>query len=224
MDRGPIGNSGAPIQWLTFHCSGLPSAAAHFHIRHHQTSPVAVSLEAEYFTRPFRPSDAASFLAAVQTSLPGLAQSMPWCKVDYALEDAVAWIAFTQAAWSGSTEFPLGIFESATGAVVGGTGINQINKAHRIGNIGYWVSTPHTGRGVAKLAAKQAALLGFGELGLTRLEIVALKDNVASQRVAQGIGATFECIARNRLHAHGEAREAAVYSLTPEDTKLWLRE
>lgn len=118
----------------------------------------------------------------------------------------------------------LGVFESASGAVVGGTGINQINKVHGIGNIGYWVSTPHTGRGVAKLAARQAALLGFRELGLTRLEIVALKDNVASQRVAQSIGATFECIARNRLRTQGAAREAAVYSLTPEDAKQWLRE
>jgi RimJ/RimL family protein N-acetyltransferase len=183
-----------------------------------------VSPESQYFTRPFQPSDAESFLAAVQASLPGLAQLMPWCKVDYALEDATNWITLTQVAWSNRTEFPLGIFESVTGAVVGGAGINQINKTHRIGNIGYWVSTPHTGRGVAQLAAKQAALLGFGELGFTRLEIVALTDNVASQRVAQGIGATFECIARSRLHAHGEAREAAVYSLIPEDTKQWLRE
>lgn len=180
--------------------------------------------EAEYFTRPLRPSDATSFFAAVQASLPGLAQWMPWCKLDYALEDAAAWIAFTQAAWSNRTAFPLGIFESGSGAVVGGTGINQINKVHRIGNIGYWVSTPHTGRGVAKLAARQAALLGFGELSLTRLEIVALTGNLASQRVAQGIGASFECIARNRLHVQGQAHEAAVYSLTPQDAKSWPRE
>ena len=178
----------------------------------------------EYFTRRLQPEDAPSFLFAVRASLPGLAQWLPWCKEDYALEDAAAWIGFTQAAWSSRSEFPLGIFESGSGSVVGGTGVNQINNVHRIGNIGYWVSTPHTGRGVAKLAARQAALLGFGELGLARLEIVALTTNLASQRVAQGIGATLECTARNRLHFQGQPHDAVVYSLTPEDTQRWHSE
>ena len=146
---------------------------------------------------------------------------MPWCKADYALEDAAAWIAFAQSAWSSGLEFPLGIIEAKSGAVVGGTGINQINKVHRIGNIGFWVSTPHTGRGVAKSAAKQAALLGFGELGLARLEIVALTNNLASQRVAEGIGATLECVARRRLQVQGTACDARVYSLTPQDAERW---
>ena len=179
---------------------------------------------AEYFTRRLEPEDATSFLAAVRASLPDLAHWMPWCKANYDLEDAAAWISFTQTAWSSSTEFPLGIIEAKSGSVVGGTGINQINKTHHIGNIGYWVSTPHTGRGVAKLAAKQAALLGFGELGLTRLEIVALTSNLASQRVAQGIGATFECTARSRLHFQGKPHDAVVYSLTPKDAGHWQRE
>jgi ribosomal-protein-serine acetyltransferase len=174
-----------------------------------------------YFTRRFRQEDAPSFLAAVRASLPGLAQSMPWCKLSYSLEDATAWIVFAEEAWSTQKEYPLGIFESSSGAVVGGTGINQINRTHSIGNIGYWVSTPHTGRGVAKLAARQAAWLGFEQLGLNRLEIVALTENIASQRVALGIGATFECIARNRLYAHGRAQAAMIYSLTPQDTKAW---
>jgi len=178
----------------------------------------------EYFTRRLEPEDAASFLSAVRASLPDLAHWMPWCKTDYALEDATAWISFTQAAWSNRTEFPLGIIERKTGSVVGGTGINQINRVHSIGNIGYWVSTPHTGRGIAKLAARQAARLGFCELGLVRLEIVALSGNFASQRVAQAIGAAFECTARNRLHFFGKPHDAAVYSLIPQDTERWLCE
>ena len=183
-----------------------------------------MSADPEYFTRRLVPEDAGSFLAAVQASLPDLTHWMPWCKAGYALEDAAAWIAFTQAAWSSGTEFPLGIIESKSGSVVGGTGINQINKVHRIGNIGYWVSTPHTGRGVAKLAARQAALLGFSELGLARLEFVALTNNLASQRVARGVGATFECTARSRLQFQGKAHDAVIYSLTPQDTEQWRRE
>ena len=182
---------------------------------------MAVPASSEYVVRRFQPGDAASFLSAVRASLPALAHEMPWCREDYALEDAAAWVTFAEAAWTSGSEFPLGIFEATSGAVVGGTGINQVNRVHRTGNIGYWVSTPHRGRGVARLAARQAALLGFGELGLTRLEIVVLPGNVASQRVARGLGATLECTARNRLHVHGRAHDALVYSLTPDDAGRW---
>ena len=61
-------------------------------------------------------------------------------------------------------------------------------------------------------------------VGLTRLEIVALTSNLASQRVAQAIGATFECTARSRLHFHGKPHDALVYSLTPADAGNWQRQ
>lgn len=139
------------------------------------------------------------------------------------IEDAKTWIQHTEEAWSNRSEFPLGIFEASTGFVVGGTGVNQINKAYRIGNLGYWVSTPHTGQGVARFAAKRAALLGFEELGLTRLEIIALAHNLASRKVAESLGATRECLARSRLYLHGEPHDAVVYSLVPADTAAWAR-
>ena len=177
--------------------------------------------ESEYLVRRLEPSDAPSMFAAVKASLPELVYWMPWCKENYALQDAEAWIHFAHEAWSRRGEFPLGVFEVRTGTVVGGTGVNHINNAYRIGNIGYWVSTPYVGRGVARFAAKQAALLGFGELGLTRLEIVALTHNFASQRVAESLGATRECQARNRLYFHGEPHDAFVYSLAPSDIASW---
>lgn len=172
-----------------------------------------------YEVRRLQPSDAASFLATVRESLPELLYWMPWCKENYGLSDAESWIAATQQAWELGTEFPLGIFECVSGQVVGGTGLNHINRAYRIGNIGYWVSSRHVGRGVARFAAKQSALLGFGELGLTRLEIVVLTHNEASQRVAESIGAVRECKARNRLYFHGKPHDAFVYSLVPSDMK-----
>lgn len=175
----------------------------------------------ESVVRRFQPSDAASFLAAVKCSLPELTYWMPWCKQDYGLEDAQAWIAFAVAAWERGTEFPLGIFDTSSGQVIGGTGINHINKPYRIGNVGYWVSTPCAGRGVARFAAKQAVLLGFRELGLTRLEIISPTHNMASQRVAEALGAVRECQARNRVDFHGQPHDAFVYSLVPADIQSW---
>lgn len=177
-----------------------------------------MSASSEYVVRRLEPSDAPSFLAAVRESLPELLYWLPWCKKDYGLQDAEAWIATAQQAWETGTEFPLGIFERASGEVVGGAGINQVNRACRMGNIGYWASSRYLGRGIARFAARQSALLGFGELGLTRLEIIVLTHNKASQRVAEALGATRECVARNRLYFHGQPHDAVVYSLVPSDT------
>lgn len=167
--------------------------------------------------RRFQPNDAPSLYAAVQASLPGLADWMPWCTPDYTMAQAEAWVRHTEAAWTEQTEFPLAIVEPDTGVVIGGVGINQINRAHRIGNLGYWVSTPHTGRGVARQAALAAARLGFGELGLVRLEIVTLPHNLASQRVATALGALREGLARHRLWIRGQPQDAWVYGLIPAD-------
>lgn len=181
-----------------------------------------MSADSEYLVRRLELSDAPSMFISVRASLAELVYWMPWCKEDYAIEDAESWIRYTQEAWSKRSEFPLGIFEASTGFMVGGTGVNQINRANRIGNVGYWVSTPHTGRRVARFAAKRAAMLGFGELGLTRLEIVALTHNLPSQKVAESLGATRECQARGRLYFQGKPHDAIVYSLLPQDTTAWV--
>ncbi len=173
--------------------------------------------------RPFRLSDAPSFLAAVRGSVQELAYWMPWCTSSYGMGDAEAWMRFCEEAWREGAEFPLGIFNASSGEVVGGTGINQINRTHRVGNIGYWVSTPYLGRGVATEAARRSAMLGFEKLGFGRLEIVVLNDNLASQRVAARLGAVREGVARNRLYFQGALCDAVMFSLTPSDLVKWER-
>jgi RimJ/RimL family protein N-acetyltransferase len=167
--------------------------------------------------RPLSPDDSKAFYRAVRESIDELSCWMPWCSPHYSLQDAEQWTSYCQRAWEQKSEFPLGVFEAATGRLIGGTGINHINNAYRIGNIGYWIATLFTGQGIARTAARMAADIGFNDLGFTRLEIVALTHNLASQRVAESVGATRECIARNRLYFHGKPHEAVVYSLVPED-------
>jgi RimJ/RimL family protein N-acetyltransferase len=71
-------------------------------------------------------------------------------------------------------------------------------------NLGYWVRTSETGRGIASKATRLVAQFGFAELGLQRIEILAAVGNVASQRVAEKAGAVRECVARKRLLINGE--------------------
>jgi RimJ/RimL family protein N-acetyltransferase len=88
---------------------------------------------------------------------------------------------------------------------------------HQFGNLGYWVRTSAAGRGVASKASRLVARFGFEELGLHRIEILAAVSNVASQRVAEKIGAAREGVLRKRLLIRGEPQDAVMFSLVPED-------
>ncbi len=172
--------------------------------------------QGDILVRPLAMGDAAPLHRAVRSSMDSLSYWLPWCHRDYSLADATRWVEHSLSCWKSHAEFPLGVFNAA-GEVIGGTGVNHINRAHGLGNIGYWVCDSARNRGVATTAARAAALLGFEVLGLTRLEIVVLPHNAASLRVAEKLGAVREVEARNRLLFQGRPAAAVVYSLVPGD-------
>jgi len=71
-------------------------------------------------------------------------------------------------------------------------------------NVGYWVRTGQTGQGIATAAVRRVARFGFEDLGLRRLELLVAVDNLASRRVAEKVGATFEGILPAGPHGQGE--------------------
>ncbi len=99
-------------------------------------------------------------------------------------------------------------------------GLNFFNRVHQMANLGYWVRTSAVGRGTATLAACLVARFGFAQLGLHRIEILAAVDNIASQRVAEKVGAVREGVLRKRLLINGESHDAVMLSLLPEDVGL----
>ena len=88
---------------------------------------------------------------------------------------------------------------------------------NRHANLGYWVRTSATGRGVATAAVRLAAHFGFESLDLIRIEIVMAVANLASRRVAEKAGATLEGTLRECLYLDGNAHDAYLFSLIPAD-------
>jgi len=167
--------------------------------------------------RPLSAGDAPALHAAVRASIESLSYWLPWCHPDYSLADAEAWVAYSVAGWERQSEFPFGVFDESTGALVGCTGLSQVNGVNRLANLGYWIGEPHRGRGVATCAVALTAAIAFEELGLVRLEIVVLPHNRSSRRVVEKVGAKRETEARNRLMFQGRPSNALVFSLIPGD-------
>lgn len=166
--------------------------------------------------RPYQESDGPEFVAAALESLSTVGAWMTWCHERFTLRDAEAWFGVCRRNLESASAFDLGTFASDGRKLLGGIAINQLNRRQNFGNIGYWVRQSCQRQGIATRAAQAITEYGFGQLKLTRLEIVAPERNAPSRRVAEKVGAVFECVARNRVMVHGKPQPAAIYSLVPE--------
>jgi RimJ/RimL family protein N-acetyltransferase len=167
--------------------------------------------------RPYRSGDEALLFEAARESIAEVHPWMPWCHPDYVIEESKTWLESQIAAWDEKTSFQFGIFDRESERYLGGAGINRIDLEFRFANLGYWVRTSATGRGVATEATRQLAAWSFANTELERLEILAAVGNQASARVAEKAGARFEGVLRSRLYFAGAAHDARLYSLVRAD-------
>lgn len=163
--------------------------------------------------RKFETGDIERFVDAIRESENSVGSWLPWWKTNYDREDAALWFRCCDEKIAAGSAFDIGIFDKKTGLLLGSVAINGIDAANRIGSLGYWVRESQQGNGYCTEAVRRISEFGFGDLGLSRLEIVVLVDNIASRRVAEKCGARLECIAENRIMYQGQPSAAAVYSL-----------
>jgi RimJ/RimL family protein N-acetyltransferase len=168
--------------------------------------------------RPYREDDAGGLYEAARESIPEVGRWLPWCHPGYVLHEAREWIAATRAQLASGDGYHLAIVEPG-GRLVGGVGLGPLVRAHAMANLGWWVRTSATGRGVATRAARLVVPVGFG-LGLTRLEILVAVGNPASLRVAEKLGARREGVLRNRLKIGAAVHAAVCFSLVPDQDRL----
>lgn len=165
--------------------------------------------------RPFEGRDAPVFTRAVLESVETVGRWMPWCHDGYVDKDALEWFAACRQGREAQTSYEFGVFSEDGGEFLGGAGLNQINKQHRICNLGYWVRSSRQRQQIASRRVQVLSQYAFDTLALHRLEIVVAVGNEASEGVARKSGALFECIARNRLLLRDVSVPASVFSLVP---------
>ena len=162
--------------------------------------------------RPYRADDAQALYEAARESIGDVFPWLAWCHPEYSMAEAAEWTSRKGGQASDGREFVFAVV-GPNDEFLGGCGVNQINSIHRFANLGYWVRSSATGRGVARAAVRETAEFVFQNTDLIRLEIVCAVENRRSQRVAEGVGAVREGILRSRLLLHGKAVDAVMYSL-----------
>jgi ribosomal-protein-serine acetyltransferase len=165
--------------------------------------------------RPYRKSDLKGCYEAIIESRKEISAWLPFAQEGYSLNDTRDWIKTRPANWKSGQGYEFAIIDAKDGRIIGGCGLNDISRMDQRCNLGYWVRTSDTGRGVAPAAAKLLAKWGFDVLKLNRIEIVVAVENARSLGAAAKAGAQREGVLRNRLVLKDTPHDAVMHSLIP---------
>ena len=114
-------------------------------------------------------------------------------------------------AYDRGSMLPLAIVD-AGGAVCGRINLNNIIRgAFQGASVGYWVSADRAGHGLASAAVAEVTVIGFGQIGLHRLEAGTLLHNTPSQRVLKRNGFHPFAVAESYLKIAGRWQDHILF-------------
>jgi len=163
--------------------------------------------------RPYRMSDLDAMLESIHESIVEVGPWMSWCTASYSSDDGQRWLQEQIDAFDRRTAFQFAVIASGS-HYCGGCGVNQLDPDNRRANLGYWIRSSMTRRGIGAAAVRLVRDWVFESTDVIRLEVVVAVGNLASQRLAESTGAVREGVVRSRLFLHGRAHDAVMYSFT----------
>jgi len=178
--------------WLEYASDGSPWQAP-------SPLPTLVTTE-RTIVRRWTIEDAPALFEAIDRSRDAILPWMLWSATDHLRpEHTVFYIerARRAAAKGGCTDFPMGIFERDGGALLGSTGLHELNGLMRSAEVGWWLRPERQGEGLCReavggLMGQALRPVGEGGWGLHRLYAMVGVTNTRSRRVCEGLGLRLE--------------------------------
>ena len=99
------------------------------------------------------------------------------------------------------------------GMIAGTIGFNTINKANKIGVVGYWLGEGFQGKGIMSKAFRALIDYGFNDLKLNRIEVRAAVGNTKSRALPEKFGFQQEGTIRDAEWLYDHFVDHAVYGL-----------
>lgn len=140
----------------------------------------------------------------------------------YTKKDAHEWINYCkQNSKSKNRNYYFAIELKSERKVIGGIGIDKINKFHGIGGGGFWINAKYHGQGYGTEALAAKLDFAFNKLGLRRLESGFFKGNKPSLNLQKKFGYKVEGLRRKgfKCKADGKLKDEYITALLKEDWK-----
>lgn len=151
---------------------------------------------------------------AIRASLPDLNQWLPWARLDYTQSDTTAFIRESIQAWKEERAWDYSIrSKDDVRRHIGNISYWTVSKLGKIAEIGYWVRTDETSRGVCTEAVELLLEEVFNSMGYHKVVLRIAVGNDASDRVAEKLGFTREGVLREELLIRGNWVDHTLWSL-----------
>ncbi|MCI0424798.1 MAG: GNAT family N-acetyltransferase [Actinobacteria bacterium] len=168
--------------------------------------------------------DATTVDDAIRASLPDLNQWLPWARMDYTSSDTQAFIRESMLAWREDRAWDYSIrSKEDRSRHIGNVSFWTVSKLGKILEIGYWVRSDETGRGVCTEAVERILQEAFDALGYHKAVLRIAVGNDASDRVAEKLGFTREGILREELLIRGNWVDHSHWSLLDREYRALRR-
>jgi ribosomal-protein-alanine N-acetyltransferase len=105
--------------------------------------------------------------------------------------------------------------------MIGTCGFTRFDFPNNSAEIGYVINPKYSGRGIATEASARVIRYGFEILNLERIECKYIVGNIASRRVMEKNGMTFEGIGRQSMYVKGEYHNVGVCSILRDEYYSW---
>ena len=166
----------------------------------------------KFILRPWQHEDADALVKHADN--PGIARNLrDGFPSPYTLADARAWLRSVARDPSGAV-----LAIEVEGEAAGGIGLFPQKDVYRMnGEIGYWLSETHWGKGIMTGAVGAMVDFAFTRTELLRLFAGVFSNNLPSMRVLEKNGFTRESVHRKAVIKGGERIDEHLFALLRED-------
>ncbi|MFO7779276.1 MAG: GNAT family protein [Nitriliruptoraceae bacterium] len=170
-------------------------------------------VDAELELRPVTEAITPSLVEAVRESKDTLSPWMAWATPEYGPKDAQFFIELVAA----GDERAYVISSRDGGGFHGICSLNRIDQVNRTANLGYWLRSTSTGRGLATRAARRLLVHALEDLGIERVEIATSPANAASVDVGRRLGLAEEGLRSRAIRVGDDQHDARVFVALSSD-------
>jgi ribosomal-protein-alanine N-acetyltransferase len=160
--------------------------------------------------RKMTPDDAEAVFA--YASDPEVTRYVIW-DTHRTIEDSKAFLELTVGKYENGGEPDWGIVYKGDRRFVGTCGFADWKAEHARAEMGFVISREYWGRGLMPEAVRAMIAFGFERMGLNRIEARCIAENVASARVMEKAGMTYEGRLRQREFIKEAYRDIKIYSI-----------
>jgi len=167
--------------------------------------------------RRWRTAQAEALTTAVASSLPELRPWMPWAQEPPTVPAMISVLAAGDGNFGADKEWQFVLAEPGSDRILGATGLHRRGPPDTV-EIGYWIRTDATRRGLATFASQALTAAAFAHLSdVTAVEIRMDSSNIRSAAVPSRLGFRFEGEVDQPVDAPGQSGRWLVWRMARAD-------